>query len=134
MSIELFPYVGAGPLRFGMAPEEVRAILGPPIRESSEPDYLGEAREAFNLGYIPRGRPALQTIVFLTETEFKLSGSTLTARKDLEVKLKAIDDRCFSHVGFLLYPMFGLAIDIESGYLHAHSRETFNVMLEGISA
>jgi hypothetical protein len=36
MSWEIAPYIGVGPIRFGMSPEEIRRTLGSPVRPSQK--------------------------------------------------------------------------------------------------
>ncbi len=45
MEWEIIPFVGMGPIKFGMNPNEVFEILGPPERVREGPGTLREARQ-----------------------------------------------------------------------------------------
>src|SRR5688572_25947982 len=52
-TLEFTPYKGLGPLRFGMSPEEVKAIMGPPdeTRENKPMQQIREMRGPLELFY-----------------------------------------------------------------------------------
>ncbi len=44
MQWEIIPFIGMGPIRFGISPAEVTAIIGPPESTDDDDGYLSEYR------------------------------------------------------------------------------------------
>ena len=107
------PFVGPLPLRFGMTPEQVEGILGPP--DSIRTSYFGtriEQRPHFGLGF-SKDDATLDEAVFAPGATVLFKGHDLFAEPDLVSTLRRYDSETYLWVGSVVYFHLGILI---SGY------------------
>ena len=116
-SFVISPYVGVGPLRFGMGAEEVALHLG--AAEDNFVDFLKrrvEIRAGVSTKYNRKGQ--LNEVSFLKSERVILDGIALFTDKAVLARLDALDAATES-VGFRIYMGLGIAM---TGF--GKSRET----------
>ncbi len=106
------PVVGPLPLRFGMTPNEVASVIGPP-EEVFRIFFrnLSESRTHVNLGYSPEN--FLDEVIFLPGAQLFFRGHDLFNHPDLIGLLRGMTPVVKLMVGFLIFPELGLGL---SGY------------------
>ena len=113
MRFDIEPYIGALPIRFGMARAEVQMLLGVPL--SSHPNWDGTGScdffedASYNVGYDPS--EVVDHVGFTPRT----SDVTLNVRRlwtaehpDPNPLLLTLDSAPVEHVGFWCFPNLGI--------------------------
>ena len=109
-TFEVIPFVGAGPLRFGMNPTEVHQILGMPRRSSfSRRSELDEDYAGISIGY-SRDAERLVEIGFVIPTSVRFNGSSLFAEQNVVEMLASLDTAPVEGLGFIVFPHLGIAL------------------------
>ncbi|MGI0120190.1 hypothetical protein [Zooshikella sp. RANM57] len=107
--LNLIPYVGVGPISFGMAPKEVEAVLGRPDSIStSGRNELEEHRGEITIRYDSETNGVVE-ISFGPESGLMLDGVYLYSSSDLTKYLLSKDPHPVECFGFLLYLNLGIA-------------------------
>ena len=104
---QVLPYVGAGPVTFGMTPEQVAALLGAPRRVQK--NVLGErdeSREGVRVCYSGSGHVVEIGLAPPTTASYK--GADLFGIDDPIALLLKDDPEPFESVGFLVFLQLGL--------------------------
>jgi hypothetical protein len=136
---EIVPYVGVGPLKFGMTADQVEQILGPPGRVRVNGDRRRESRA--------RGMPVIHYVagvaseieVFREMRNLGLGGIRLFSEpgRDVLKKLEAANGGALESVGCVLFENLGIAtgrLDIDVPEDHtvcAFRRGVWDGKLEG---
>ena len=111
---EVYPYVGCGPLRFGMTPDEVAKAIGPPeqVLLNHLKDRV-ETRAFLNLGFSSRSFPTLNHIGFgrqmvgLSYERMRL----FTEKEENVLKfLVGKDNEPYLYMGFLVFLKIGISL------------------------
>ena len=101
------PYVGAGPLRFGMTAPEVESAIGPPMQRST--NFRGETTydyDSFNVGFTNDG--IVCHIGFVLGSDVEFDGKPLFSRESFE-QLLTVDGNPQEVVGFVVLLKLGIA-------------------------
>jgi hypothetical protein len=112
--VELFPYIGAGPLKFGMSPPEVSGALGTP--ESMDRNHLGqrvEHRSFITLGYSQSTDGTLNHIGFarqMTGVRYRKLKIFDGQNQQVLRVLAAEDGNPLIYLGFAILPNLGFAL------------------------
>lgn len=113
------PFMGPLPIRFGMCPEEVAAVVGVP--ERTFPDAFGnrtESRRGYSVGYdATSGR--LNEVV-LSKGELFFHGVDLFCVTDVISFLRKYDPHPQVAVGMIFFPKLGLRL---SGFHDGDERQ-----------
>lgn len=111
---EIFPYVGAGPITFGMSPERVESILGlPELVERNHLNQRVEHRAFMNVGYSNDGGLALNHIGFGRQMIGVRYGDLKIFVDDVDLVVQALctdDGAPGVYLGFLVLANLGLAL------------------------
>jgi hypothetical protein len=102
------PNIGPLPLRFGMTPKDVEAILGAPDEVSSS--HFGsraEQRKNLSLGYSKKDEKLIQA-VFSPGSKVMFQGKDLFRQRDPIALLRKIDSSPQLCVGFVVFPKLGI--------------------------
>jgi hypothetical protein len=114
VSYELYPFVGAGPLHFGMDTQAAERAVGKP--EQTTTNHLGqrvEFRGPLTLGYSDESGQSLNHIAFGPDAgALALGQARIFGEPDLEVlrHLYSMDPTCGTYLGFLVFPLLGIAL------------------------
>lgn len=103
------PLVGPLPLRFGMTPNEVAALVGSPDRVS--PDPFGnrtESRSGYSLGYDATSGLLVEAV--FTKRELYFHSVNLFSIDDVINFLRKYDDSPQSAVGVIFFLKLGLSL------------------------
>lgn len=103
-------YIGAIPLRFGMSPNEVEAILGPSVEEL--PNAFGnrsELREGLTLGYDSKDNTLVEA-VFSPGAQVLFQGRELFSVEDPIEFLRQFDPAPQLWVGFIIFVNLGIRL------------------------
>ncbi|MEZ6142713.1 MAG: hypothetical protein R3B84_19295 [Zavarzinella sp.] len=103
------PFIGSLPLQFGMTPDEVTALIGPPIRTFSDPfGNRSESRSGYSLGY--DANSGLLTEAVFSKGDLYFQGVNLLSIADLIDYLRKFDDSPQSAVGVIFFLKLGLSL------------------------
>ncbi len=110
ITFDICPFVGAGPLNFGMRPEQVELILGLPRLSRKNP--IGETEQRYE-SVVARYDPhdhTLCEISFTSKSDVRFCGvSVFDDRTGLE-KMFSIEDGAVEALGFIVFPHLGIAL------------------------
>lgn len=129
MTFTIEPYVGPLPLRFGMSPEEVESVLGPPEERRNTPYGLSERRRkpSVNLGYELLSKE-LEGAVFAFTEKLLYQEHDLFAERDLISLLRQYDPNPFLLVGFVIFLKLGVRL---AGFHNDDDERSIGVFSEG---
>ena len=103
------PFVGPSPLRFGMTPEEVAALVGNPTRVFPDPfGNRSESRSGCSLGY--DANSGLLTEAVFSKGELLFHGVNLFAIADVIDFLRKYDASPQTAVGMIFFVKLGLRL------------------------
>jgi hypothetical protein len=103
------PYVGAHPLTFSMHPEAVSGILGLPRRTHETSDRKrAEDRDEVNISYSSDDGAAVE-FIFMPSSVVMYHGMDIFRMNDPIAHLRRYDNRPMERVGFIFFPMLGIA-------------------------
>jgi hypothetical protein len=123
------PYVGALPLKFGMSPDTVAALLGPPRAVFPHPlGGLIEARTNLSLLYTGDSKELLD-ITISTGASLVFRGVDLFMVEDLIAHLSEFDPDPYEWVGFLIFLQLGFRL---AGFHNVnHSQQAIGIVARG---
>ena len=110
MTFDLKPFVGAGPVAFGMSPAEVDSLLGPPSRvlKNREGDRQ-EYREGLILTYA-QADDGLADITLTPPASALYEGRDLLALENPISFLRAFDSTPLKAVGITVFFQLGISL------------------------
>lgn len=112
MTWEILPYVGMGPVKFGMTPEEVASLLGPPISVRTKNIRRNEQRQRNTPIVRFRNGHVSEIEAYYDVPNVTLNGVDIF--KDNPVKvLQFLEERnggCLEDVGILLFINLGVSM------------------------
>lgn len=126
MNLKLEPYVGVGPLRFGMSENDVLLSLGKPTKEG--PNRRGELTylySTFNLVFAKD--EGVVEIAFYPGAQLEIDNISMFQDASALEKLIAVDSQVKEYVGILLFPSLGVTL---SGF-HNEDSETVTAFAKG---
>lgn len=103
------PFVGPSPLRFGMTPEEVAALVGAPERVFPDPfGNRSESRSGYSLGYDAKSGRLTEAVFSKGELLFR--GVDLFAVANVIDFLRKYDASPQTAVGMIFFVKLGLRL------------------------
>jgi len=126
MNYDVIPYVGVGPLRFGMTPEDVTRSSGPPLHnDRTRNNELKQRHPDFTLVF--SDAVGLVEASFAPEAHLMVGGVDLFRHRAPLRHLAALDPSPLESVGILYFPKLGITL---SGF-HKEDSRTVTVMCGG---
>jgi len=107
IDFQIDPYVGVGPVKFGMGKKDVEKILGKP--EDTYKDFLDRTVEVRGSVSIKYAKSKVNEMSFLDDADVFLSGINVLKDKDAIKKLDAIGTP-HNSVGFKIYFDLGIMV------------------------
>ena len=110
---EITPFVGMGPVRFGMTPSEVEAIIGAPMvvdDDDDDPSYRKEVREIDVPTITYEGNRVAEIKAFDSVKNVRLKTVNLFENTGLSVlkDLQALNHGALANVGIVLFENLGI--------------------------
>jgi hypothetical protein len=105
------PFVGPSPLRFGMTPEEVAALVGDPERLFPDPfGNRSESRAGYSLGYDAKSGELTEAV--FSKGELLFHGVNLFAIANVIDFLRKYDESPQMAVGMIFFVKLGLRLSV----------------------